>query len=95
MDKRSLDSITKKAPYLAKSNAKVLSGVTLTAKYILDVLERTNPEMPERARGIAVLVSKWNGRCISEENARQIIRALMAGGLPIKSARSRGYWMEH
>ncbi|MDA0673787.1 MAG: hypothetical protein O3C67_08805 [Cyanobacteria bacterium] len=47
---------------------------------------------PIVARDVARLVAGY-GSSVSAENVRQIMRALAVGGLPISSAKSKGYWI--
>jgi hypothetical protein len=91
MDQRSLDAITAAASVLPGMPVVALSGVLLTARYCIDALVAQNGD-PIVARDVARLVAAYGGNC-SPENVRQILRALAAGGLPIESARSKGYWI--
>lgn len=94
MDKKSLAKIQTAAPALRNADRRVLDGSILTARYVMDVLEREQERGPVLASEIAQLVGAWQGRPISAENVRQILQALRKGGLPIRSATSKGFWLE-
>lgn len=69
----------------------VLGGAMLTARYCYDALHSNGN--PMLAKEIAQKASQYGDQSISPESVRQILRAMAAGGLPIESATSRGYWL--
>jgi len=54
---------------------------------------RLNDGLPERAGDLGKTILRRYGKEYGVEHIRAILRALIAGGLPIESARSRGYWL--
>ena len=54
---------------------------------------RLNDGLPERAGDLGKTILRRYGKEYGVEYIRAILRALIAGGLPIESARSKGYWL--
>lgn len=95
MNKKTLDRVKQIARLLPnQEDAALLSGVTLAAWRIYQELRLTTPDTPIRAGEIQQALIRKHGYAADPENIRAIIRALREGGVPVQSARSRGYWLE-
>lgn len=92
MDKKSLESIRCAAGAIPCAPMEVMAGAMLTARHCYDALSLSNGH-PLWAKEIAEKATRSSGRPISPENVRQILRAMAAGGIPIQSATSKGYWL--
>lgn len=77
-----------------------MQGTILNARHIYDALLVERDRLPKEAKGmmrsgdIQQALKQRNGIELSSESIRQILRALKAGGLPIESAKSAGYWLK-
>ena len=87
-----LQSIQESATAITAAPLAYLTGDLLIARLVYHCL-RPGRDNAIRAGDISRRLHGW-GHPIEARAVRGILRALAAGGLPIRSATSHGYWLE-
>ena len=78
--------------YSLQDDSPLFNETQRLAFWLIEEL-RLNDGSPERAGDLAKAISARYKKQHTAEYIRVILRALIAGGAPIESARSRGYWL--